>query len=218
MNAKGTACAGLEGQDSTQEVLAVAGDLRRRANRLRLVSRRLLIGIVAAVVVCLAGFWFAGYLAAHEERQRMGAGAEHFFNMMRGALEKGSAGWGGGLNFSSVAVTEAFEEALDRYLSAEVDRVNPLPVVVSTFTTRAGAVLVLVFFVQILVSMYRYKVRLASHYDACADVLQLASRRNDLNLSVLASLLSVKHIGFGKSLKLAPDQPTNLPKDLAGEE
>jgi hypothetical protein len=45
--------------------------------------------------------------------------------------------------------------------------------IISTLSTRIGAVLILVFLVRVLVTMYRYNIRLATYYDGRGDALQV---------------------------------------------
>jgi hypothetical protein len=52
---------------------------------------------------------------------------------------------------------------------------NQIFVLVSAFATRVGAVVLLLFLVQILVPLYRYNMKLSSYYDARADALTIIS-------------------------------------------
>jgi hypothetical protein len=58
--------------------------------------------------------------------------------------------------------------------SVSVPREAQLASLISAISTRIGAILLLIFLVQILVPLYRYTVKLSTHYDACADTLELA--------------------------------------------
>lgn len=74
-----------------------------------------------------------------------------------------------------------------------------LYLLVSTISTRIGSVLLLIFLVQILISVYRYSVRLQTYYDARADALLLAHKSDAAELQQIVALLSPERIDFGKS-------------------
>jgi hypothetical protein len=75
---------------------------------------------------------------------------------------------------------------------------------ISTIATRAGAVLILLFLVQILVTLYRYNVRLANFYDGRADALQLMSSKDEKSFKTLVETIGGDIIEFGK----VPKTPT----------
>ncbi|HVE72381.1 MAG TPA: hypothetical protein VNI54_13540 [Thermoanaerobaculia bacterium] len=86
---------------------------------------------------------------------------------------------------------------------------------ISTVSTRIGAVLMLIFLVQILVGLYRYNMRLAAYYDARADALEVASI-GDSGLDVhelhqLTQLWSPDEIRFGKE----PQSPIDVAVEAA---
>ena len=72
--------------------------------------------------------------------------------------------------------------------------------VVSAVTTRIGIILMLLFLVQILVTMYRYNSRLATHLEGRAVALQLASlhKKTAWKLTELANLFTAENLDFGK--------------------
>lgn len=186
--------------------------LRKRARRLRQLSWAVLGAIVVVVAACFCLFYAAGGIAAQEESLRSRSEAEQFFDVIRGSLEKGGAGWGGTLNFSSDQVSKAFQDNLEKYLQSRNDGRSSFAFTISTLTTRVGAILILIFFVQILFALYRYNMRLAAHYDGQADAFELASDRPDLDLAMLADMLSVRHIDFGKTPRTPSDQVIQLVK------
>jgi hypothetical protein len=89
-------------------------------------------------------------------------------------------------------VLSAIDDSARRYF---VDRTSSW---MTATTTRVGAVLLLIFLVQILVPVYRYTLRLSSFYSSRADALSLVGNRTDFNLSETGSLLSPDGIEFGK--------------------
>jgi hypothetical protein len=64
-------------------------------------------------------------------------------------------------------------------------------------STRVGIVVLGVFLVQILVSLYRYTARLASFYDAKADALGLLPSTEGVGLRVLDQILTPASLDFG---------------------
>jgi hypothetical protein len=77
---------------------------------------------------------------------------------------------------------------------------------ISTIATRAGAVLILMFLVQILVTLYRYNVRLANFYDGRADALELMSSAEEKRFETLVRTISGDTIEFGKIPKTPTEQ------------
>ena len=57
----------------------------------------------------------------------------------------------------------------------------------------------LLFLVQILVTLYRYNIRLASYYDARADALQLANGSSREEFFKLVFAISPENLEFGRS-------------------
>jgi len=76
---------------------------------------------------------------------------------------------------------------------------------ISTISTRVGAVLIIIFLVQILITLYRYSLRLAAYYDARADALELAIGVDGCidpeMLRTLAAIISPDTIEFGRGPK-----------------
>lgn len=69
---------------------------------------------------------------------------------------------------------------------------------VSLISTKIGVAVLLIFLVQILVTLYRYNARLASFYDARADALQIKSFNDDKMKSII-SLLAADNLEFTKA-------------------
>jgi hypothetical protein len=61
---------------------------------------------------------------------------------------------------------------------------------------RFGAVAIMFFLVGILVPQYRYNIRMASFYDARADMVRLSEKLDDLG--TLATVMT-PNIDFGKA-------------------
>jgi hypothetical protein len=86
-----------------------------------------------------------------------------------------------------------------------------LYVMVSTAITRIGAVLLLIFGVQVLINFYRYNLRLAACYEARADAIELLGDATIESLPPLVASLSADLIAFDKP----PKTPTHELADLA---
>ncbi len=69
---------------------------------------------------------------------------------------------------------------------------------VQTSVTRFGLLAVIGFFVSILVSLYRYNIRLAAFYLARSDALRLSTRAIHSDFVTLSAALS-PNLEFGKS-------------------
>jgi hypothetical protein len=92
---------------------------------------------------------------------------------------------------------------------------------VSELSTRVGSVMILLFLVQILVTMYRYNTRIASYYDARADALDLVAETLSLdpNLKIedwgkLVAQISPDNVDFGKMPKTPASEIIESIRDL----
>jgi len=79
--------------------------------------------------------------------------------------------------------------------------------------TRFGAVVIVLFLTQILVSLYRYSMRLSAFYDSRADVLELAQESVD-QFAPIVALMSPDRYDFGKSPRLPTDVAIELARDV----
>ena len=86
-----------------------------------------------------------------------------------------------------------------------------LYVLISTSVTRIGAVLLLIFGVQVLINFYRYSLRLAAFYESRADAIELLDDSSLESLGSIVTCLSPDLIDFGK----APNTPTQEILELA---
>lgn len=82
-----------------------------------------------------------------------------------------------------------------------------LRAILSSLATRVGAVLLIVFLVQILAGLYRYSARMAAHHQSQADVLSLG---DGLSQADAINLLATTQVDFGK----APVAPTAQIKEI----
>lgn len=81
---------------------------------------------------------------------------------------------------------------------------------------RAGAIIILLFLVQILSNLYRYNIRLASFYDARADALLLIEFNAEQNFEKAVEILAPDQLDFGKQAKIPADHVVQLAKELIG--
>jgi hypothetical protein len=86
-------------------------------------------------------------------------------------------------------------------------------VFVQVQASRIGVILVILFFVNILLNIYRYSFRLAGHYDARADALALAQTPLGPRFEQLARAMSPDTVDFGR----APRNPAEQLLDVARE-
>ena len=122
------------------------------------------------------------------------------------------------MNFGLDAVLE--RERLQKF---GLDNSNPVkvdisvPFIIQTNITRFGPMLIILFFVSILINLYRYDMRLAAYYDARADALRLCG--SDLDIDVfteLTSSLSPDLHDIGKPPKLPTDYLIDVAKTAIG--
>jgi hypothetical protein len=67
------------------------------------------------------------------------------------------------------------------------------------FPQKSAQSLLILFLVQILITLYRYSTRVSAFYEARADALQLASEVDALSLKELVDALSADKVDFGKA-------------------
>ena len=84
---------------------------------------------------------------------------------------------------------------------------------ISVLSTRVGSVLLLVFLVQILTTLYRYNTRLSAFLDARADALQLAGVGRT-RFAQLVKLLSPDTVDYGRAPKSPARQAVALTENL----
>jgi hypothetical protein len=99
----------------------------------------------------------------------------------------------------TLTVQENIIKSAQDVISSRADEVTA-SMTVSTLSTRVGIVLMILFLVQILVTMYRYNSRLAAHLEGRAVALQLASlqQNQQWQISELIALFSGDSVDFGK--------------------
>ncbi|HEX8458643.1 MAG TPA: hypothetical protein VF656_15210 [Pyrinomonadaceae bacterium] len=114
------------------------------------------------------------------------------------------------INDSSRRTEEALNNLVNRSGTNE-----QLLFFLSTITTRLGSVFLLIFLVQILLSVYRYSIRLVSYYEARADALLLYNGSDAEQLQTLVSTLAAERIEFGKSPSTPIEQAAELLKSAA---
>jgi hypothetical protein len=83
----------------------------------------------------------------------------------------------------------------------------------SLLSTKIGAVMLLVFGAQILVSLYRYLIRLAAFSDSRADTMMLI-HENELSFEKLADFLNPDQIEFTTKAEAPSTQALKIAKDF----
>ena len=111
------------------------------------------------------------------------------------------------------AVSTIASEKLADFLESQKSSSTSL--LITTLATRVGALLILIFLVQILINLYRYNIRLSTYFDARADAIEmyLSKGFEHLSLTELMTVLSPDNLDFGKS----PTSPVQHAVDLAKE-
>lgn len=90
-------------------------------------------------------------------------------------------------------------------------------IIISSLATKIGSMFILMFLVQILVSLYRYNIRLSYYYDARADTLELTGISDATQLEKFIEILSPEKLDFGKQQKSPTDYGFELAKDWIGK-
>ncbi len=125
---------------------------------------------------------------AIEELQKLGAGVQTSTEEVRASLQKMDQIYGS-------------NERLLFFISAT--------------STRVGSILMLIFLVQILLSVYRYSIRMVSYYEARADALLLFAGHNAEQLQSFVNTLSADKVEFGKAPASPAEQTIELIKSLS---
>jgi hypothetical protein len=95
------------------------------------------------------------------------------------------------------------------------DQTSGQLLLIQTSVTRFGVVLILVFLVQILVSLYRYNMKLSAFYFGRADALVLFGRLPN-TLRALVDIISPDKLDFGKPPRTPAEEAGGLLHAWAG--
>lgn len=112
------------------------------------------------------------------------------------------------------ASTKEFRESLQR-MDQTYGSNERFWVFLSATSTRVGSVLLLIFLVQILLSVYRYSIRMVSYYEARADALLLYEGKDAEQFQLFVTTLSADKVEFGKAPQSPADQAIELIKSVS---
>jgi hypothetical protein len=106
---------------------------------------------------------------------------------------------------SLVARREAFEKLLSHAYQTELgettrDKLKDTNYITATFFTRVGVLVILIFLVQILISLYKYNTRMIAFYSSRLDCLRLSGGELP-EFDVLLKLLTPANVDFGPEAK-----------------
>ncbi len=92
---------------------------------------------------------------------------------------------------------------------------------ITVSSIRIGVILVIIFFAQVLLSIYRYSIQLAAYYNGRGDVLELvidigieSKLKEDRLLEKLFSLMSAENVNIGKIPKSPTKDILKLMKEI----
>jgi hypothetical protein len=194
----------VDPKPSGKNVADVVASLRLRARRLRVAARFSLMLIVLSLGTGIMLFVRAGAISAKDQVYR----ASYVYDVQTEQI--------GRLNVLSQQLDslvarqvltspekDSIRAAILNQVTAPVaskpvattNRLNDL---VATQVTRVGVVLMLLFLVQILVTLYRYNMRLAAFFDARADALLVHSEWTRLPLQDLTLVFAPDNVDFGR--------------------
>ena len=192
--------------------------LRQRATRLRRASNVILTLVVISVLLGFRVFTSAGYITSRDETATLDRLSERtMFELQRAteALRESKGASPSDVDrltsrFSAVEAATADQIKAIREAFAAPNMMS----VWSTISTRIASVLLLLFLVQILVTMYRYSIRLAAFYDARADILQLSPPLDSIKFEDIVRALSPDALDFGREPKSPAQHAIDLAKEL----
>lgn len=72
-------------------------------------------------------------------------------------------------------------------------------VFISAIINKVGSIVILLFFVQIIVNLYRYNAKLATFYESRADALGLVENLNGIKYEKLLTMVYPNSFGFDKN-------------------
>ena len=187
-------------------VKQIAQKFRVRAKRLRNSAVITLFLILLALGVGMYLFVFSGNIAINELAAVQVKLGDFKIQTVPSATEAATTG-------EAIKTVEDRINKLEKEVSKTRDQTGSNIYLVSTVTTRIGAILILLFLVQILVSLYRYNIRLAAYYDARADGFELMAVEKLEDIEAVIRILSPENIDFGKQ----PTSPASHAVELAKE-
>jgi hypothetical protein len=210
------------------DIEAVMAHFRKRAKRLRLSAFLFLILILISLIAGVWLFYFAGTIVRDEQIQ---TGEDRYAGMLnfqiediRNAIEKDTNPDSRDKALAQLAVTikEVAAAQINRELASEkgieqrqkAAQYRQTITLISTVTTRVGSVFMLLFLVQLLISMYRYDIKLAGYYEARADALQLLRAPNEARLEAFVRAFSPDAVDFGRIPKTPIEHALLLAKEI----
>ena len=92
----------------------------------------------------------------------------------------------------------------------------PFSLLVQTNVTRFGAMIIIIFFVSILVNLYRYLMRLSAYYEARGDILSIMSVKHATSqqMRTYVDVFSPESYDFGRAPKSPSEQAVELAKTI----
>ncbi|MBN3762027.1 hypothetical protein [Burkholderia sp. Ac-20365] len=200
-----------------KQIESIVYALRQRATRLRRASNVILGLVVLSVLLGFRVFASAGYITSRDQTAAIDRISERALIGLERAVEDLQASKNVSQDdINGVRRLLADLETANKERAAAIREAGAgyaMTTVWSTISTRVASVLLLLFLVQILVTMYRYSIRLAAFYDARADILQLSPPFDSVQFAEIVSALSPDGLDFGRE----PKSPAQYAIDLAKE-
>jgi hypothetical protein len=203
----------------------VVRDLRRRAARLRAAAGSNVVMIVFTLLMGFVIFASAGRRATIESNPRSVLDLEFFdiYNRTLASVDNELLKLTEEQSKTPMPI-EVFKLRVDllnqrkadikarfneqRGVPTTPEETNTVRYVVNFLGSKLGSVVVLIFLVQILVSLYRYNVRLAAFNDSRADLLQTLPKGVALKVKDSMEIFPSQTLTFGK-------EPSTPLKELA---
>lgn len=207
---------GRVADDAHLETIVFA--IRERAARLRRASNVILGLVVLSVLLGFKAFASAGYITARDETASIEFVTDRTLSELRRATEvlrEAKSLSPNDVDRVTRLLSEVQASTVDQTKALREAAAGNNPTSVwATLSTRVASVLLLLFLVQILVTMYRYSIRLAAFYDARADTLQLSASLSSVQLAELVTALSPDGLDFGREPRSPAQHAIDLAKEL----
>ena len=109
---------------------------------------------------------------------------------------------------------KTIREKIDTLISANKEPPYGIQLLLTIFATRIGIAIFVILLVRILISIYRYNMRLAAHYDSKADALALCPAGQMDSLELLCKVFSPAGVDFQESADSIAEHAVDIAKKI----
>ncbi len=208
-------------QPGNKVLVDLVKECHERVRRLSIFSRFILFAIIASVISGIFVFYDAesrsqansrlGQLQALRYDYDYRLDADRFFRELRRNPDTNK------LKEELKKEVDGIIKNWDEKINEEIKAITDTPsqeIIVSTITTRVGIIFLLIFLIQILVSLYRYNTKLLAFYNGQADLLSMLPVSESLDFEKLSKITSTESLDFVKREKAPADYALELAKKV----